>query len=310
MQIGLMIEGQNDLTWERWTHVLALAERLHFPTVFRSDHYFIGRQQNSLDAFLSFVMAARQTSTIRFGPLVTPVTFRSPVDVGRMAAQLHVLSGGRFTLGVGAGWNEPEHRQYGIPFPPPGERVSRLEEAIRVMQALWSAGPSSYAGKYYSVTDVDCLPKPAGHLPLIIGGSGEQRTLRLVARYADEWNCVNQPRDAYQHKLQVLEQHCQAVGRDPGAIKRSMMMFAFAGPTEAAVDDLLRRFFNEPSATSTALRARATDRHMLTGTTQQVVDTLGDLAALGLHEVELQHFFYDDDAYPEYLASELAPRLR
>ncbi|HEX6031183.1 MAG TPA: LLM class flavin-dependent oxidoreductase, partial [Tepidiformaceae bacterium] len=111
MDVGLMVEGQNGLTWERWERILKMAERLGFPTVFRSDHYFIGKanQQDSLEAYLSFVMAARDTSRIRFGPLVTPVTFRSPVDVGRMAAQIDQLSGGRFVMGLGAGWNEPEH---------------------------------------------------------------------------------------------------------------------------------------------------------------------------------------------------------
>ncbi|MBM3939641.1 MAG: LLM class flavin-dependent oxidoreductase [SAR202 cluster bacterium] len=103
MRISLMVEGQNGLTWERWSHILALAERLGLASVHRSDHYFIGSQQSSIDAFLSFAVAAKETTRIRFGPLVTPVTFRSPVDVGRMAAQLDQLSNGRFILGVGAG---------------------------------------------------------------------------------------------------------------------------------------------------------------------------------------------------------------
>src|SRR5688572_29311718 len=134
MQIGLMVEGQNALTWERWIHILHAAERLGFPTVMRSDHYFIGQQQDSLEAYLSFAVAARETSKIRFGPLVSPVTFRSPVDVGRMAAQLDQLSGGRFVMGVGAGWNEAEHKAYGINFPPVKERFDRLDEAIQVMK--------------------------------------------------------------------------------------------------------------------------------------------------------------------------------
>ena len=147
MDIGLMVEGQNGLTWDRWLHILKLAERLEFPTVFRSDHYFISQQnqQDSLEAYLSFVMAARETERIRFGPLVSPVTFRSPVDVGRMAAQLDALSGGRFVMGMGAGWNEGEHRAYGIPFPPIKERMDRLEEAIQLVRALWAEGRPSRA---------------------------------------------------------------------------------------------------------------------------------------------------------------------
>lgn len=144
MDIGLMVEGQNGLTWERWIHILRLAERLRFPTVFRSDHYFIGPQQDSLEAYLSFAVAARETSSIRFGPLVSPVTFRSPVDVGRMAAQLDQLSAGRFVMGMGAGWNEAEHRAYGIPFPAVKERFDRLDEAIQVVKALWAPGPASF----------------------------------------------------------------------------------------------------------------------------------------------------------------------
>ena len=139
MRIGLMVEGQNGLTWERWIHILGMAERLGFPTLMRSDHYFIGRQQDSLEAYLSFAVAARETSTIRFGPLVSPVTFRSPVDVGRMAAQIDHLSGGRFVIGLGAGWNEAEHAAYGIPFPE--KRFGILtEEMVEVFERLVGTG--------------------------------------------------------------------------------------------------------------------------------------------------------------------------
>ncbi|MCA9821156.1 MAG: LLM class flavin-dependent oxidoreductase, partial [Dehalococcoidia bacterium] len=180
MDIGLMVEGQNGLTWERWRHILALAERLNFPSVFRSDHYFIGTQQDSLEAYLSFVMAATETTSIRFGPLVSPVTFRSPADVARMAAQVDILSGGRFVMGLGAGWNESEHRAYGIPFPPVKERFDRLTEAIEVIKALWE-GPATYPGHFYQVQDAHCLPAPSrGGPPILIGGGGERRPLNIV----------------------------------------------------------------------------------------------------------------------------------
>ena len=117
MDVGLMVEGQHDLDWDRWLHILHLAERLGFPSVFRSDHYFINDQRASLETWTSLAVAARETSTIRFGPLVAPVTFRHPVDVGRMAAQIDLLSGGRFVMGLGNGWHQPEHDAYGIPFP-------------------------------------------------------------------------------------------------------------------------------------------------------------------------------------------------
>lgn len=308
-----MVEGQNGLTWERWSHILALAERLGFPTVFRSDHYFIGPQQDSLDPYLSFVMAAQATSRIRFGPLVSPVTFRSPVDHARMAAQIQTLSGGRFVMGVGAGWNEPEHAAYGIPFPPVRERFDRLEEAIQVMERLWAPGPATFDGKHYRLAGADCQPKPTPAAPpLLIGGGGEKRTLRLVARHASEWNCVNLSPAAYAAKVQVLERHCEAEGRDPATIRRSMMAFAIVGPTERELDaasTVIMRMFGG-RGTLAEFREGAKARGMIVGTTGEVVDTLGRLAELGLQEVELQHFDFDSDAVPEYLAADVAPLVR
>ncbi len=309
MQIGLMVEGQNGLTWERWSHILALAERLRFPSVFRSDHYFIGTQQSSIEAFLSFVVAAKETRTIRFGSLVAPMTFRSPVDVGRMAAQVSLLSGGRFVLGIGAGWNEPEHQAYGIPFPSLGDRMARLEEAVHVIKALWGPGPADYAGRFFRLEGADCLPKPE-RLPLLIGGGGERKTLKLVAQHADEWNCVMQPPAGYAHKVEVLLRHCEAAGRNPATIRRSMMTFCFAGHTMAGVEALLRTFFRDQTSTGAELVERARNRRMLLGTTGQIVDTLSELEAHGLQEVMLQHLDFASDDLPEYFAAEIAPRMR
>lgn len=308
-----MVEGQNGLTWERWRHILALAERLRFPTVFRSDHYFIGPQQDSLEAYLSFVMAAAETRSIRFGPLVSPVTFRSPVDVGRMAAQLDFLSGGRFVMGLGAGWNEAEHRAYGIPFPHVGERFDRLEEALQVIRALWAEGPAAFAGQFYRLDGADCLPKPARRVPILIGGGGEKRTLGVVARYADEWNAVNLSPAAFRQKLDVLERHCEVAGRDPQAIRKSMMAFAIVGPTPAAIDAATRRMmtmFGSKNASPEGFREEAKARGVIAGGTEEVIDQLGQLARLGMREVQFQHFTFDSDEVPEYLAAEVAPRVR
>ena len=314
MDIGLMVEGQNGLTWERWSHILALAERLGFPTVFRSDHFFIGPQQESLEAYLSFVVAAKETKRIRFGPLVTPVTFRAPVNVGRMAAQIDILSGGRFVMGLGAGWNEAEHHAYGIDFPPLKERFDRLEEAIHVIKALWAPGPATHAGPFYKLDGADSLPKPAaGRPPILIGGGGEKRTLELVARYADEWNAVNLSAEAYAGKRDVLERHFQREQRDPATIRRSMMAFAVVGPNQAAIDAATRRvqsMFGGASQSPEQWRAGAKARGMIVGGTEEVIDALGRLAALGVQEVQFQHFSFDSDEVPEYLAAEIAPKVR
>ncbi len=314
MDIGLMVEGQNGLTWERWSHILAMAERLGFPSVFRSDHYFIGPQQDSLEAYLSFVMAAKETSRIRFGPLVSPVTFRSPVDVGRMAAQVDVLSSGRFVMGVGAGWNEAEHRAYGINFPPLKERFDRLEESLQLIRALWDPGPATFAGAHYSLDGAECLPKPDRRIPILIGGGGETRTLKLVARYADEWNAVNLGPEGYRAKLDVLERHCESEKRDPATIKKSMMTFGVVGASEGDLDAATTRvmgMFGAPAGTSLAdFRVGMKARGLIVGSTDEVVEQLGKLAEMGMREVQFQHFTFASDSVPEYLAAEIAPRVK
>lgn len=315
MRIGLMVEGQNGLTWERWIHILKLAERLKFPSVFRSDHYFIGNQQDSLEAYLSFVIAARETSTIRFGPLVSPVTFRSPVDVGRMAAQIDLLSGGRFVLGLGAGWNESEHNAYGIPFPAIRERFDRLEESIQLIRSMWAEESATFAGRYYELSGVNMLPKPAsGRPPLLIGGGGEKRTLKLVSRYASEWNAVNLTPEAYIHKTSVLAHHCERTGRDPSTIARSMMSFGLVGPSQEHIVRAVRTrqaMFGAATANMTTeeFLAFSRERGGIAGGTEEVIDHLGKLAEAGCQEVQFQHFDFDDDDVPEYLASEIAPRV-
>ena len=311
MDIGLMVEGQNGLTWEHWRHVLRLTERLGMPSLFRSDHYMIGRWRDSLEAYLSFVMAAEETSTIRFGPLVSPVTFRSPMDVARIAGQISLLSEGRFVMGLGAGWNEPEHAAYGIPFPPVRERMDRLAEALDLIPALWAPGPTTFEGRYYQVRDAECLPKPDPAPAILVGGAGEKRTLRLVSEHASEWNCVNLDAEAYAKKRTVLEQHCAVVGRDPATIRRSMMLFAIVGPTPAHVERVTKWLmaFRGVEGDPAAFRAESADRGMIVGGTDELVEALGKLGALGVSEVEVQHFFFDDDEIPTWLAEEIAPRV-
>ena len=315
MKIGLAVEGQWGLTWERWSHILALTERLGFPSLFRSDHYFVGEQRDSLEAYLSFVLAARETSRLRFGPLVTPVIFRRPVDVARMAAQIDVLSGGRFVMGLGAGWNQEESDAYGIPFPPTGERFDRLEEMINLMRAMWSPGKASYKGSFYQIEGVECMPRPASGRPhVLIGGGGEKRTLRLVAQNADEWHCgTSVSPEVYSHKKAVLELHCEALGRDPNTIAHSMSAFAIMGPDGPALDLATQRVMQMfPPRTPRSLeeyRERAKARGMIVGQTEEVVDQLGRLAELGMQEIQFQHLDLDSDEIPAYLASEIAPRV-
>jgi F420-dependent oxidoreductase-like protein len=309
-----MVEGQAGLTWERWSHILKTAEALGFPSVFRSDHYYVGTQRSSIDAYLSFVVAARETSTIRFGPLVSPITFRSPVDMGRMAAQLNQLSNGRFLLGVGAGWYQPEHDAYGIGFPAVKERFDRLEEGINLMKTLWGPGPASYKGEYYSLDEVDCLPKPVdgADTPILIGGAGEKRTLPMTAKYAAEWNCVNLPVKVFKKKVELLKRMCEEIDRDPATLSHSMMCFGLVASDQNMLDRVTNFHMKSNGATGSPARYRETvsNKHgFLVGLTSEIVDKLGEYAELGLAEVQFEHFNYASNEVPAYLAEELAPRL-
>ena len=176
-------------------------------------------------------------------------------------------------------------------------------------------GPTTFVGAHYQLEGADCLPKPpTGRPPLLIGGTGEKKTLKLVARYADEWNAVNLGVDGYRAKLAVLERHCEAEGRDPATIRKSMMVFGIVGGTEADLDASSRRvmsMFGSPAGTTPAqFREGMKARGMVCGSTDEVVDQLGRLAELGLEEMQFQHFTFDSDSVPEYLASEIAPRVK
>jgi F420-dependent oxidoreductase-like protein len=314
VDIGLMVEGQFGINWERWTHIYQLAERLGFPSLFRSDHYFIGEQRDSLDTYTSLAIAAHDTKNLRVGPLVSPMTFRSPVEMARMAASIDLLSGGRFVLGMGAGWNEPEHIAYGIPFPERGERAGRLVEAVEVVRALWSDGPTTFDGRYYHLDGADMQPKPAASRPwLLVGGSGPLRTLKVAAQYADEWNSVNAPLERYAERVATLEAHCATFDRDPASIKRSMMTFALVGPDDVSVQhsaEVTAMQMGRGREGAKTLLESAPERGVLHGTTDQIVDQLGKLAALGVSEVQFQHLDFDDDSLPQFLAEEIAPRVK
>lgn len=313
MDVGIIIGEATPLEWERWRHVCRLVERLGFHSLFRSDHYFNGKQKEAIDVYLSFVMAAEETERVRFGPLVTPVTFREPVNIGRMAQQLDALSGGRFVLGLGAGWYPDEHRVYGIDFPPPSERYDRLEEAIGLLKELWYSESGTYDGQHYRLAGTNSKPHPpAGRPPILIGGTGPRRTLRIVAEHGHEWNATPLAPADYARANDTLERHCADFDRDPSEIRRSMLLFAAIGPDKRNQDLALRRFLDmmAPDGSTISLEdAIAAGRGPWRGSIEQLVDHLGQLAQAGLDEVVFEHFCHEDDTIPEWIAAEVVPKL-
>jgi len=303
MQIGIMLEGQEGLNWERWVRISQQVEGLGLDSLWRSDHFFsvMARgERDSLECWISLTELATRVRRIRFGPLVSPMTFRHPALLARMAAAVDGLSNGRLVLGVGAGWNEAEHGAYGISLPPMKERMDRLEEGIRVIKALWTGGPVSLSGEYYSLKDATLHPVPVQQPgpPLLIGGDGEQRLLRIVAQYADEWNSHPHSPEIFRHKRRRLIEHCRDVGRDPDAIKRSTMLgVCIAGDRNALVERgrWFRSFVTSlhdvpPDRVLAALR----ERGWLVGVPDEIAEQLGGWEAAGVQRVMLQYFDMDD----------------
>lgn len=224
--IGLMVEGQMGLNWDRWTRVLGMAERAGYQCVFRSDHFTNPAlpDADSLELFTSLTYAATQTRRIEIGSLVAPVTFRHPTMTVRQAAAIDDLSGGRLVLGLGAGWQRREHENYGIPFDDFTRRFRTLTDALEITtRLLQSDAPVTYTGKHISVKDAVLLPRPKRKMPLLIGGNGPKRSLPLAAKFADEWNGVYVDPDTYRARNKLLDELLEKQGRPRDAVKRSLM---------------------------------------------------------------------------------------
>jgi F420-dependent oxidoreductase-like protein len=191
----------------------------HFYPIGETDHH-----GPCLEGWTLLAALAGQTQRLRVGIMVTGNTYRHPAVLANMAATVDVISDGRLDFGIGAGWNEEESSAYDIPLYAPGERIRRLGEACEVFRRLWTETVATFDGRYYQLTDARCEPKPIQkpYPPFVIGGGGEQLTLRVVAQYADIWNLPGVPVDEYRHKSTVLDQHCAAIGRDPATIEHSI----------------------------------------------------------------------------------------
>jgi F420-dependent oxidoreductase-like protein len=222
-----------------------------------------------LEAGSAVAALAAAVPRIRLGTLVYGNTYRHPAVVANMAATVDQISGGRFTLGLGAGWQENEHRQYGIPLPSVRERIDRFAEALPVVRSLLAEPRTTFAGRYYQLTDAVCEPKPVqAPLPLLVGASGEQRMLPLVARYADQWNCWGLP-DLIKHKSAVLDRLCAGQGRDPAEISRTAQAIIVPASDTASADRRLAE-----------IRMPA-----FGGPPERLVDVVGQYAEIGLDEL-------------------------
>jgi F420-dependent oxidoreductase-like protein len=287
MRIALMIEGQEDVTWEDWVALAETCEASGIEALFRSDHYLsVGGhyERGSLDAWGTINALAARTTTLRLGTMVSPASFRHPSVLGKLATTADHVSGGRIELGLGTGWSEIEHTAYGLPFLPLAERMDVLEEQLHIVHdGHWGSGPFSFDGKHYTLKDLDARPKPVQtpHPPLIMGGAAGPRAARLAARYADEYNTVMPTLEEIAERRGRIVAACEAAGRDP--IPFSVMATTRIGPDASELDPT-----------------------WIAGTLPQVIAKLERYEAAGVSRVFLQHLEHRDLETVELIGRELA----
>lgn len=307
----IFTEPQQGASYDDLLRVARAAEDAGYDAFFRSDHYLkmgsVSGLPGPTDAWVTLAGLARETKRIRLGTLMTAATFRYPGPLAIQVAQVDQMSGGRVELGLGAGWFEAEHRNYGIPFPDVAERFDRYAEQLAVITGLWRTPEGetfSFDGEHYQLTDSPALPKPvqAGGPPVLIGGRGAKRTPALAARYAAEFNLPFADPATAVRQFERVEAACAEIGRDPKEIIRSAALVLCLGRDESEV------------ARRAAVIGREVDElraNGLAGTVAEVVDKLGAWREqTGISRVYLQVLDLDDLDHLELVAAEVLPQFR
>jgi F420-dependent oxidoreductase-like protein len=307
MEVAIMIEGQDGLTWPRWQRLAEAVEGLGFVGLYRSDHYTNANppDKESLELWVSLTWLASHTRRIEFGPLVSPVSFRHPTMTARMAAAVDDLSGGRLTLGMGAGWQEREHSNYGWDLLDVPARFARFEEGLEIVtRLLHSETPVDFEGRYYRLHEGILLPRPhrPGGPPILIGGNGPKRTLPLVVRYTAEWNAVYVNPARFAELNRRLDDMLVLAGRRPEEVRRSLMTGTLFGRDEATVAAKLK------ARNRTAAELR--DIGVAVGPGSAIVDQLGQWREAGVQRIMLQWLDQDDIDGLEALAAAVLPQVR
>ena len=291
LEIAIMLEGQNGLTWAHWKRIVQRVEELGFVGLYRSDHFTNsnGSDLDSLELWTSLTWLADNTKRIEFGPLVTPFSFRNPVFTARMASAVDDLSGGRLTLGLGAGWQAREHTLFGFDLLKPKARYDRFEEGLEVVTSLLQSDePVTFEGAYYQLRGATLLPRPQrdGGPRILLGGDGHKRLRSLVARYGVEWNCVMLTPQIFDERNRLLTDVLNQAGRKPESVRRSMMTGCIFGKDDASLREKIIR----ENQTVEELQ----EQGGIAGSPDQVKDQLHQFEEVGLQRIMLQWLDLDD----------------
>jgi F420-dependent oxidoreductase-like protein len=308
-----MLEPQQGGTYAQLLRAVRAAEDAGYDAALRSDHLLtIGpTPQPALEAWTTLAALSRDTSRIRLGTLVTPLTFRHPSVLAREIATVDEMSGGRLEVGVGTGWFEAEHTTLGIPFPPMRERTDRLHEAVEVMTRLWTGQPVSFQGSYYQLHDAVALPRPVQDpLPLLVGGHGGRRSTWLGARYAAEYNTTSTDPEGAAKTYAAVRNACAEAGRDPATLRLSWMGTVLTAADDATLRRRLERaaaWSGMPGTPADEFRSQV-EAHSVIGVYDEAAGKLRAYLDAGAERVYARPWDLDDLDQISELAGELMPR--
>jgi alkanesulfonate monooxygenase SsuD/methylene tetrahydromethanopterin reductase-like flavin-dependent oxidoreductase (luciferase family) len=317
IEVGLMVEGQEGVTWPQWLNLAAAAEEHGFSGLYRSDHYLserIGSNRDSLDAWGTICALSAVTSRIRLGTLVSPAGFRHPSVLAKLVVTADQVSGGRVELGMGSGSFEEEHLAYGFGFGAPRARMNLLGEQIEIIKRSWGPGPFSFSGEHYRLADLDAWPKPVQQPTprLILGGNGGPRSIALAARWADEYNSSDPTDEQIRERRTSLAAECERIGRDPATVQFSIVTGVLVGADRRELEGRAvrtARFLGE-GASDPATCLEGLPKPWLVGTPAEIVERLRTLESLGVDRIMLWAPLHDDLEMIALLGREVIPSLR
>jgi alkanesulfonate monooxygenase SsuD/methylene tetrahydromethanopterin reductase-like flavin-dependent oxidoreductase (luciferase family) len=303
-----MIEGQEGVTWEQWVALASACEEHGVGALFRSDHYIscFDESRHVLDAWTTIAGLAARTSTLQLGTLVSPATFRHPSVLARAAATADEISGGRVTLGIGAGWMQREHEAYGFEFGSASERVALFAEQLEIVHALLREDGIDHDGERYHLRDAPGLNRP--DLPILVGGSAKPGTVEPAVRFADEYNTFFATMEEIVARKRVLDEACERAGRDPATLRYSLMAPCVVGRDERELQDSARRVGARFGRDPNDVLERYGERGAV-GTVEQVIARLKEIEDVGYERVMLQHLAHEDLDTVALIGRELVPAL-
>ena len=301
-----MVEGQEDVSWEQWVAIADACEEHGIPTLFRSDHYLsvFGQEgHGALDAWGTICGLAARTDKLKLGTMVSPASFRHPSVLAKLVATADQISGGRIEPALGTGWNEGEHKAYGLPFLSMKERMEVLTEQLEIVTGLWGDGEFEFHSEHYELTGVDALPKPVQRpMPLIMGGNAGPKSAALAAKYAVEYNTPNPSKDDVRARRQAIVEAWIEAGRDPETVRFSIMTGAAVGRDEAEASDRLEKIKEKTGAGDDL-------NYEFKGSPDKVVEQLKAFRDLGVDRVLMQLLLHEDVEQIEIIGKELAPAV-